>query len=138
MSNSEKKVNAFDELLVRRAQGASGMPWLETRVLRQVEYREQAKQWLRTHPGGLEHKPPQPLRVRLWGAVCALASARSWPAIGVALGVAGLVYLLAQLTLFAPALQSTSKYGGVYMLGAVLMVLAVALLNWPRLRQFYG
>lgn len=135
--SSEHKHN-FDELLRRRAQSASEMPWLEMRVNSHVEWREQAKAWLREHPGGLSQKPRQPLSLRIWSSVCTLASARTWPLIGAALAVACLLYLMTRMTLFAPALQSSARYGGLYVLGAVLMVLAAALLNWPRLRQFYG
>jgi hypothetical protein len=138
MSNDQKQLNPLDELMARRAQAASELPWLEMRVTAQVEWREQARQWLREHPGGLGDRARQPLRLRIAGAVNSLAAARTWQVGGVALAVACLVWLLSRLDAFAPALQSTAKYGGIYVLGAVLVVLAVALTNWPRLRQYYG
>jgi hypothetical protein len=135
--SSQNKHN-FEELLRRRAQSASAMPWLEMRVNSHVEWREQAKAWLREHPGGLSQKLRQPLRLRVATAVCTLTAARTWPLIGIALAVVCTVYLMTRMTLFAPAMQTVAKYGGIYVLGAVLMVLATALVNWPRLRQFYG
>ena len=138
MTNKNVERKSVDALLKQRVQASSEMPWIELRVMSQVEWREQAKSWLKSHPGGLDHKPAQPLRLRLWSAVCALATARSWPVVGVALAVACLVYLMTRMTVFAPAIQSIAKWGGVTMLGAVLVVLAVAVANWPRLRHFYS
>jgi hypothetical protein len=136
---SDKNVErrTLDALLQQRALDSSELPWLEMRVLGQVEWREQARQWLQAHPRGLG-QVRQPLRERLGSAVCSLAAARVWPVVGIALAVACLLFVMTRMPQLAPLVQGLGQWGGISSAAAVLTVLAVALVNWPRLRQFYG
>jgi hypothetical protein len=132
------KTSNFDPLLTMRAQQASEMPWLELKVTSQIEWREQARQWLRQHPGGLAGRRPASLRQRLWQSVCGVSSSRNWHVAGVLLITIVMLIIAMRIPALASASKLASQWGGLLTVAAALCCLAAALASWPRLRQYYS
>ncbi|MDQ3024085.1 MAG: hypothetical protein M3R04_06850 [bacterium] len=136
----QTEFSGVDAMLAQRAQASSDLPWLELRVRSHVEWREQARQWLRSHPEGLS-TPPRPLRLRIWSAICGLAGARVWHIGGIVLIALVLGYvatLLLPAATFIPSEGRPVSQWTLASMGAGLATITIALANWPRLRQFYG
>jgi hypothetical protein len=130
-------LDPLDAALQARAQGASEMPWLQLKVRHQIEWREQARQWLKAHPGGLLGR--RPLRQGFVSALRTLATSRLWPVLGVLALIGVLAYAVLQLPAEAlPAQARTLSLWTWLTAGIGLASLVIALVNLPRLRQFYG
>jgi len=129
MTDRQKQADVdINALLRERAQAGSAMPWLDLRVTSQVELRERARQWLAQN--GASGRGLQ------W-SLGTLVSARMWQTLGVLLLAAALAGLLLLLPATAPLLRSLGA-SALLTAGTVLATLAVALVHWQRLRQFYG